>query len=134
MTHTCIVVIVLDAISYGIRLDQLNSIYMALGNDGVQWPQFVQQMQQQQNQFMQQMMQQLNSGLHPQVIPQEATSGSFLDFFRMNPPEFQGGSDLVKAHEWLSCIERVFSIVHYSEKNKVIFASHMMNGPIVRWW
>lgn len=41
----------------------------------------------------------------------------------MNPPEFQVGLDLVKVHEWLSYLERVFLIVHYSEENKVIFVS-----------
>ncbi|XP_050919253.1 uncharacterized protein LOC127136776 [Lathyrus oleraceus] len=31
-------------------------------------------------------------------------------------------------------MERIFQIVHYSEENKVVFASHMMKGPGVRWW
>lgn len=106
----------------------------AVGNDGFQWPQFVQQMQQQQNQFMQQMLQQLNGGMHPQVIPQEAAGGNFRDFFRMNPPEFHGGLDPVKAHEWLTSIERTFQIVHCSEEDKVVFASHMLKGPAIRWW
>ena len=47
------------------------------GSEGFQWPQFLQQMQQQQNQFMHQMMQRLNGGLHPQGVPQEAAGGSF---------------------------------------------------------
>ncbi|XP_050897961.1 uncharacterized protein LOC127104858 [Lathyrus oleraceus] len=42
------------------------------GSEGFQWPQFMQQMQQQHNQFMQQMMQQWNGGLHPQGVPQVA--------------------------------------------------------------
>ncbi|XP_050895545.1 uncharacterized protein LOC127102186 [Lathyrus oleraceus] len=104
------------------------------GSKGFQWPQFVQQMQQQQNQFMQQMMQQWNGSLHPQGVPQEATYGSFREFFRMNPPEFHGGLNLVKAREWITSMERIFQIVHYSEENKVVFASHMMKGPTMRWW
>lgn len=59
----------------------------------------------------------------------KSRGGSFRDFFRINPPEFQGGLDPLKAHEWLSYIERVFQIVHCSEENKVIFSSHMMKGP-----
>ncbi|XP_050875592.1 uncharacterized protein LOC127079226 [Lathyrus oleraceus] len=30
-------------------------------------------------------------------------------------------------------MERIFQIVH-CRKNKVVFASHMMRGPVVRWW
>jgi hypothetical protein len=104
------------------------------GSEGFQWPQFVQQMQQQQNQFMQYMMQQWNDGVHPQGIPQEAAGGSFWDFFRMNPPEFHGGLNHVKACEWITNMERVFQIMHCSEENKVVFSSHMMKGSAVRWW
>ncbi|XP_050888516.1 uncharacterized protein LOC127093616 [Lathyrus oleraceus] len=96
------------------------------GSEGFQWPQFLQQVQQQHNQFMHQMMQHLNGGLHSQGIPQEAAGGSFIDFFRMNPSEFHGGLNLVKAHEWVTNMERIFQIMHCNEENKVVFASHMM--------
>ena len=79
------------------------------------------------------MMQQLNGGLHPQGVPQEVVGGSFRDFFHMNPPEFHGGLNPVKAHEWVTNMERIFQIVHCSEVNKVVFSSHMMKGPAVRW-
>ncbi|XP_050876512.1 uncharacterized protein LOC127080227 [Lathyrus oleraceus] len=104
------------------------------GSEGCQWPQFVQQMQQQHNQFMQQMMQQWNGGLRPQGVPQEAVGGSFRDFFRMNPPKFHGGLNPVKANEWITSMERIFQIVHCSEENKVVFDSHMIKSPAVRWW
>ena len=58
----------------------------SVGDDNAQWPQFMQQMQQQQNQFMLQMMQQMNGGTHPQVVVPEAVGGNFRDFFHMNPP------------------------------------------------
>ncbi|XP_050909051.1 uncharacterized protein LOC127122812 [Lathyrus oleraceus] len=77
-------------------------------------------------------MQQWNGGLHPQGVPQEAEGGSFRDFFRMNPPEFHGGLNPVKAQEWITSMERIFQIVHCSEENKVVFSSHMMKGTTVR--
>ncbi|XP_050876973.1 uncharacterized protein LOC127080716 [Lathyrus oleraceus] len=80
------------------------------------------------------MVQQWNGGFHPQGVPQEAAGGDFQDFFRMNPPEFHGGLNPVKAHEWITNMERIFQIVHCSEENKVMFASHMMKGPVVKWW
>ncbi|KAI5414801.1 hypothetical protein KIW84_040314 [Lathyrus oleraceus] len=52
----------------------------------------------------------------------------------MNPPELHGGLNTVKAHEWITSMERIFQIVHCSEENKVVFASHMMKSPAVRWW
>ncbi|XP_050875587.1 uncharacterized protein LOC127079219 [Lathyrus oleraceus] len=52
----------------------------------------------------------------------------------MNPPEFHGGLDPVKAHKWINNILRIFQIVHCSEDNKVVFASHMMRGLAIRWW
>lgn len=78
------------------------------GSEGFQWPQFVQQMQQQQDQFMQQMMQQWNGGLHPQGVPQEATGGSFKNFFCMNPPGFHGGLNPVEAYGGTPNMERAF--------------------------
>ncbi|XP_050878800.1 uncharacterized protein LOC127082616 [Lathyrus oleraceus] len=52
----------------------------------------------------------------------------------MNPPEFHGGLNPVKANEWITNMERIFQIVHCSEENKVVFATHMMKGMTVRWW
>ncbi|XP_050919676.1 uncharacterized protein LOC127137246 [Lathyrus oleraceus] len=75
------------------------------------------------------MMQQWNGGLHPQGVPQEAAGGSFRDFFRMNPLKLHGGLNPVKAQEWITGMERIFQILHCSEENKVVFASHMMKGP-----
>ncbi|XP_050895691.1 uncharacterized protein LOC127102355 [Lathyrus oleraceus] len=80
------------------------------------------------------MTQQWNGGLHPQGVPQVAAGGSFRDFFRMNPLEFHGGLNPVKAQEWITGMERIFRIVHCSEENKVVFASHMMKGPAMIWW
>ncbi|XP_050914828.1 uncharacterized protein LOC127129747 [Lathyrus oleraceus] len=65
-------------------------------------------------------------------VPQEAAGGSFREFFCMNPPEFHGGLNPVKAQEWITSMERIFQIVHCSEENKVVFTSHMMKGPTLR--
>ena len=83
---------------------------------------------------MLQMMQQMNGGTHPQVVVPEAVGGNFRDFFRMNPPEFHGGLDPVKAHEWISEMERIFQVVLCNEANKVVFATHLFKGPAARWW
>src|SRR3954468_22904576 len=104
------------------------------GGANVPWPQFMQQMQQQQNQFMLQMMQQMNGGHNAPMVVPEAVGGTYRDFIRMNPPEFHGGLDPIKAHEWVANVEGIFEIVHCSEEDKVVFASHSLKGPAMRWW
>ncbi|XP_050883789.1 uncharacterized protein LOC127086997 [Lathyrus oleraceus] len=52
----------------------------------------------------------------------------------MNPPEFHDGLNPVKAHEWITNMERIFQIVHCSEENKVVSVSHMIKGPAKKWW
>ncbi|XP_050876633.1 uncharacterized protein LOC127080349 [Lathyrus oleraceus] len=52
----------------------------------------------------------------------------------MNPPEFHGGLNPMKAQEGITIMERIFQIVHCSEENKVVFYSYMMKGSAVRWW
>ncbi|MCI79472.1 hypothetical protein A2U01_0100743, partial [Trifolium medium] len=31
-------------------------------------------------------------------------------------------------------MERIFRIVQCSEENKIVFASHSLKGPAMRWW
>ena len=96
--------------------------------------QFMQQMQQQQNQFMQNMVHEMHGNHNPPAVVPAVVGGTFRDFFRMKPQEFHGGLDPVKAHEWLTGMERIFQIVTCSEENKVTFASHSLKGPAARWW
>ncbi|XP_058784735.1 uncharacterized protein LOC131659580 [Vicia villosa] len=76
----------------------------------------------------------MNGGHNVPVVVPEAAGGTYRDFFRMNPAEFHGGLDPIKAHEWVASMEEIFEIVHCSEENKVVFASHSLKGPAMRWW
>ena len=76
----------------------------------------------------------MNGGLNAPVVVPEATGETYRDFFRMNPLEFHGGLDPIKAHEWVASMEGIFEIVLCSEENKVVFASHSLKGPAMRWW
>ncbi|XP_050877271.1 uncharacterized protein LOC127081024 [Lathyrus oleraceus] len=89
------------------------------------------------------MMQQWNGGLHPQGVPQEAAGGSFRDFFRMNPPEFHGGLNLVKAHslrtqkefEFQQLRQGTMSVAAYGEKFKYMaaYSRQATYTPDERW-
>lgn len=52
----------------------------------------------------------------------------------MNPLEFQGSLDPLKAYEWFSNMERLFQTMPCSKENNVTFASHMLKGHSARWW
>ena len=158
--HMCRVSSGLGCYSYSIEPDQLNPICMTfrnmgdrrrnnrgrgrggrrpiadppVGAEGVPWPQFMEQMQHQQNEFMNLMMQGMQGGVNPPAMVPEVVGGTFRDFHRMNPPEFRGGFDPIKAHEWIADMERIFLVVPCSEGNKVVFASHKLKGPAMRWW
>lgn len=83
---------------------------------------------------MQHVMQQVNGGSQSPVVPQVALGGNFKEFFHMNPSEFQGSLNALKARDSLSNMERVLQIVPCNGDNKVTFSSHMLKGPAARWW
>ncbi|XP_058749772.1 uncharacterized protein LOC131622746 [Vicia villosa] len=70
----------------------------------------------------------------PAPTPQAAAGPDFRAFFRMDPPEFLGGLDLVIAHDWLYAMEMIFQAIQCTEEEKVIFAAQKMKGPAGRWW
>lgn len=69
----------------------------------------------------------------PPLAPHNAASGGFQEFYRMNPPKFQGGFNLILYHDWLFGMERVFQVVPCNTKEKVTFSLHMMKGQFARW-
>ncbi|XP_058750817.1 uncharacterized protein LOC131623828 [Vicia villosa] len=109
------------------------------GAGGNQWVQLMQmqqqhqfQMQQQQQEFMTHMVQQMQ-GTHPPPQQNDGSRG-FREFYRMNPPEFHGDLDPLKAHDWLTSIERIFEVTPCLEEDKVVCATQMLRGPAARWW
>ncbi|XP_058766954.1 uncharacterized protein LOC131640584 [Vicia villosa] len=52
----------------------------------------------------------------------------------MNPPEFHGDLDPLKAHDWLTNVERIFEVTPCSEEDKVVCATQMLRGPAAQWW
>ncbi|KAK2435665.1 hypothetical protein QL285_020708 [Trifolium repens] len=75
-----------------------------------QQQQFMMQMMQQSQQFMQQkqqFMQQFVQGVYHSP-PQEIGNRVFRQFYKMNPPFFEGGFDPLEAHGWLKEMEKVF--------------------------
>ena len=58
---------------------------------------------------------------------------SFKSFKSLQPPEFKGTVDSVKAKIWLREIEKTFEIVGVKEDKKTIFDTYMFNGEANYW-
>jgi hypothetical protein len=94
------------------------------------------QMMQQSQQFMQQkqqFMQQFVQGVYHSP-PQEIGNRVFRQFYKMNPPFFEGGFDPLEAHGWLKEMEKVFKVTSCTEEEKVMCASRMLQGAAKTWW
>ena len=52
----------------------------------------------------------------------------FTKFRKANPPSFRGAFDLDKADEWVKAIEKVFSVLDCIDRQKVAFATYMLEA------
>jgi hypothetical protein len=48
---------------------------------------------------------------------------SYSEFLATHPPLFSGGKDLLEADDWLSTTESKFSLLHYTEYQKTLYAA-----------
>ena len=59
---------------------------------------------------------------------------TFKTFQSVNPPEYHGDQDPVKANAWLKEMEKAFVLVNLGENQKVEFASYFLKGESNYWW
>ena len=52
----------------------------------------------------------------------------------MNPFSFRDAFDPNKAEEWVKAIEKVFSVLAYTDHQKVAFATYMLEADAKFWW
>lgn len=55
-------------------------------------------------------------------------------FMSLDPPEFKGTTDPIKARAWLREMEKTFEIVGVEENKKTIFAAYLLKGEANFWW
>ena len=64
-----------------------------------------------------------------------STKGSsFDDFKKFGPPYFSGTSNPTEAEAWIMKIEKFFDVIDCSEKQKVSYASFMLDKKADHWW
>jgi hypothetical protein len=59
---------------------------------------------------------------------------SFMEFRKQNPPTFAGETDLMVAENWLLKMEKLLKVLHYTDSQKVEYATFTLEGPAERWW
>ena len=87
-----------------------------------------------------QMMGQL--GRQPKVGPGANHNGpgvdleylKFVEFRKANPPNFRGAFNPDKADEWVKAMEKVFSFLDCTDRQKVTFATYMLEADAEFWW
>ncbi|KAL4321868.1 hypothetical protein AHAS_Ahas14G0153500 [Arachis hypogaea] len=62
------------------------------------------------------------------------TRTTFADFNKIGPPEFCGALDPDKAEEWLTEMEKVFTIFPCTEVQQVNYATFMLKADAEFWW
>ncbi|XP_073017813.1 uncharacterized protein [Primulina eburnea] len=64
----------------------------------------------------------------------EANDRALERFLRFKPPKFEGKPDAFQAESLLSKINKIFSILNYSEEQKVNFSTYLFEEAAHNWW
>jgi hypothetical protein len=55
-------------------------------------------------------------------------------FLRLKPPTFSSSAEPIDADDWLRTISNKLDTVQCSEPEKVLYATHQLEGPAAAWW
>jgi hypothetical protein len=55
------------------------------------------------------------------------------EFQRIKPPTFSHSVESMDADDWLKTIEKKLQVVQCNNREKVLFASHKLEGPTADW-
>jgi hypothetical protein len=65
----------------------------------------------------------------PQHHRQQDRNTSYSDFLAPHPPVFSRAKDPLDADDWLRTTELKFSLLHYIEYQKTLYAAQQLRGP-----
>ena len=52
----------------------------------------------------------------------------FAEFRKANSPSYRGAHDPDKADEWIKAMEKIFSVLDFSDHQRVSFATYMLEA------
>ena len=58
----------------------------------------------------------------------------FVEFRKAKLPNFRGVFNPDKADEWVKAMEKVFSVVDCTDRQKVAFATYILEANAEFWW
>jgi hypothetical protein len=85
-------------------------------------------------QTMQQIMANMQQAQGHQPAPQPHPRDKLGEFQRTKPPTFSHSVKPMDADYWLKTIEKKLQVVQCNNDEKVLFASHQLEGPAADWW
>jgi hypothetical protein len=50
------------------------------------------------------------------------------------PPTFSNYSDPLQADDWLKSVDKMLNIAQCTDREKVLYASGHLTGPVADWW
>ena len=53
---------------------------------------------------------------------------------RTRPPTFSHSSEPLDAEDWLRSVEKKLVIAQCNDREKVLYASHQLEGTAAEWW
>ena len=59
---------------------------------------------------------------------------SIQDFILLIPPVFRCSSEPLDADDWLRSLERKLETAHVAPGDRVLFATHFLEGAALQWW
>jgi hypothetical protein len=59
---------------------------------------------------------------------------SYYDFLVTHPPIFSRSKGPLEPNDWLRTTESKFSLLHYMEYQKTMYAAQKLRGPAGAWW
>lgn len=68
-----------------------------------------------------------------QAPPPHHPRANISEFMRMRPPTFSSSTEPMDANDWLRAIGKKLDIAQCSDHERVLFASHQLNGPASEW-
>jgi hypothetical protein len=85
-------------------------------------------------QTMQQTMANMQQAQGHQPAPQPQPRDKLGEFQRTKPSTFSHSIKPIDADDWLKTIEKKLQVVQCNNREKILFASHQLEGPAADWW
>ena len=71
-----------------------------------------------------------NQNQQPHAPPRD----KLAEFQRTRPPTFSRNIQPLDADDWLKLVTKKLTVAQCSDREKVLFASHLLEGPATEWW